>query len=254
LDGDAPTRAGVEVDEDGIIPLTAGAGEKPLLERVRDELTTEFSPEGAPAAEREIGQMLGKPLERWLETEFFRYHVGRFGKRPVVWQIQTGKYTATRKPTLAVAVYAHRVNPDTLPKIRSQYLGTLRTRLETELRGIETKPGGEQSPRDRQRKTELDGSIAELVSFDLQVEALILSGFSCPAIEGDTSSAHASLRRYSPHRDDGVRVNVAPLQRAGILAAEVLAAKDVMKAITDRATWQTAAGTAVAATIPSGGA
>jgi SAM-dependent methyltransferase len=254
LDGDAPTRAGVEVDEDGIIPLTAGAGEKLLLERVRDELTTEFSPEGAPAAEREIGQMLGKPLERWLETDFFRYHVGRFGKRPVVWQIQTGKYTATRKPTLAVAVYAHRVNPDTLPKIRSQYLGTLRTRLETELRGIETKPGGEQSPRDRERKTALDGSIAELVSFDLQVEALILSGFSCPAIEGDPSPAHASLRRYSPHRDDGVRVNVAPLQRAGLLAAEVLAAKDVMKAITDRATWQTAEATAVAPTIPSGGA
>jgi hypothetical protein len=113
---------------------------------------------------------------------------------------------------------------------------------------------GEQSPGDRQRKTELDGSIAELVSFDLQVEALILSGFSCPAIEGDTSSAYASLRRYSPHRDDGVRVNVAPLQRAGILAAEVLAAKDVMKAITDRAAWQTADAGALAGTKPSGGA
>jgi hypothetical protein len=43
---------------------------------------------------------------------------------------------------------------------------------------------------------------------------------------------------YAPDIDDGVRVNIAPLQKAGILAAEVLAAKDVDKAIADRAEWR----------------
>jgi hypothetical protein len=33
-------------------------------------------------------------------------------------------------------------------------------------------------------------------------------------------------------------VNIAPLQRAGLLAADVLAAKDVEKAIADRAEWR----------------
>jgi hypothetical protein len=43
---------------------------------------------------------------------------------------------------------------------------------------------------------------------------------------------------YDPDLNDGVRVNIAPLQRAGLLAADVLAAKDVEKAIADRARWR----------------
>jgi hypothetical protein len=43
---------------------------------------------------------------------------------------------------------------------------------------------------------------------------------------------------YAPDLNDGVRVNIAPLQRAGLLAAEVLAAKDLDKAIADRAEWR----------------
>jgi hypothetical protein len=43
---------------------------------------------------------------------------------------------------------------------------------------------------------------------------------------------------YNPDLNDGVRVNIAPLQRAGLLASDVLAAKDVEKAIADRAEWR----------------
>jgi len=43
---------------------------------------------------------------------------------------------------------------------------------------------------------------------------------------------------YIPDINDGVRVNIAPLQKAGILAADVLAKKDVDKAIADRAEWR----------------
>jgi hypothetical protein len=43
---------------------------------------------------------------------------------------------------------------------------------------------------------------------------------------------------YAPDINDGVRVNIAPLQKAGLLATEVLAAKDLDKAIADRAEWR----------------
>ena len=48
----------------------------------------------------------------------------------------------------------------------------------------------------------------------------------------------AQESRYDPDINDGVRVNIAPLQKAGLLAADVLAAKDVDKAIADRADWR----------------
>jgi len=44
--------------------------------------------------------------------------------------------------------------------------------------------------------------------------------------------------QYAPDINDGVRVNIAPLQKAGVLARDVLAAKDVDKAIADRAEWR----------------
>jgi hypothetical protein len=38
--------------------------------------------------------------------------------------------------------------------------------------------------------------------------------------------------------NDGVRVNIAPLQLAGVLASDVLKAVDARKAIADRARWR----------------
>jgi len=43
---------------------------------------------------------------------------------------------------------------------------------------------------------------------------------------------------YQPDINDGVRVNIAPLQKAGLLTTDVLAGKDVEKAIADRAAWR----------------
>lgn len=43
---------------------------------------------------------------------------------------------------------------------------------------------------------------------------------------------------YQPDINDGVRVNIAPLQKAGLLTADVLAGKDVDKAIADRGDWR----------------
>jgi len=43
---------------------------------------------------------------------------------------------------------------------------------------------------------------------------------------------------YVPEINDGVRVNIAPLQRAGLLAADVLTTEDADKAIADRAEWR----------------
>ena len=44
---------------------------------------------------------------------------------------------------------------------------------------------------------------------------------------------------YDPDLNNGVRVNIAPLQKYRLLAGDVLASKDIERAIEDRAVWRT---------------
>ncbi|MDB5097293.1 MAG: pglX [Cyanobacteria bacterium RYN_339] len=61
-----------------------------------------------------------------------------------------------------------------------------------------------------------------------------------PAADEETRAFADALRRcaWDPDLDDGVRVNIAPLQQAGLLARPVLPAADVAKAIAQRAAWR----------------
>jgi hypothetical protein len=60
-------------------------------------------------------------------------------------------------------------------------------------------------------------------------------GDPLPATPAEHAEGEA---RYFPDVNDGVRVNLAPLQKAGLLASNVLKAHDVETAIADRAVWR----------------
>ncbi len=253
-------------DKDGIIPLTEGTSEPALLARVRARLAEDFGPDRAGAVEREVHEITGKPLALWLASDFFRRHISQFRKRPIAWQLTStpasngkrrGRSPSQGAPALACLVYYHRLDADLLPKLRTQYIGPLRTSLQTELGALEKMP--ERSADQDARRLELEGKLEELKAFDTRLEQVIALGFAAPALDKivakesldrwtsqdgrarspDTPDAFlAQERRYDPDLNDGVRVNIAPLQRAGLLAADVLAAKDVEKAIADRAEWR----------------
>lgn len=254
-------------DGDGVIPLTEGTSEPALLARVRARLAEDFGADRAGAVEREFHEITGKPLGAWLAADFFKRHISQFRKRPIAWQIESARSTTSSKqrgrgagrkrPAFSCLVAYHRLDGDLLPKLRTQYVGPLRTRLQTELAGLER-------VRDRTadqdaRRLELEGLIEELRDFDAQLEKLSLDGFASLALDEHAAKEPldkwcsrdgrapapatwdaflAQERRYDPDLNDGVRVNIAPLQRAGLLAADVLAAKDVEKAIADRAEWR----------------
>ncbi len=252
-------------DKDGIIPLTEGAGQPTLLERVRERIVEDFGPDRVNSIEQEFEQIVGKPLGTWLATGFFPRHISQFKKRPIAWQIESSRNNGKRgrrgkanaPPAFSCLVYYHRLDADLLPKLRSQYVGPLRTRFQTELAGLErldTRTADQD-----ERRVQLEMLIEELKDFDARLEQVITMGFSSPALDAvakkepldrwtsrDGASLHPQTRdaflaqeqRYDPDLNDGVRVNIAPLQRAGLLVAEVLAAKDVEKAIADRAEWR----------------
>jgi len=246
-------------DADGIIPLTEATDEPTLLDRVRERIAEEFEGGDVTAIEREFEEIMDKPLEQWLTTEFFKHHTRQFKKRPIAWQIQSSRFTTRQVPAFACLVYYHKLDGATLATIQSQYVRPSRQRYETELRGIESIPAGARSARQDARRVELEAAIHELRGFDAALEEVATQGFASQALEEIVAKEpldgwcsidgvkpppedrEALLRQeqsYIPDINDGVRVNVAPLQKAGLLAAKVLSAKDVDKAIADRAEWR----------------
>ncbi len=253
-------------DRDGIIPITEGAEEATLIVRVRERLAADFGAARASIVEREFEEIIGRPLATWLGLDFFKRHISQFRKRPIAWQLRStpagnerrrGRGAVRNAPAFSCLVYYHRVDDDLVPKLRSQYIGPLRARLQTELGGLERLK--ERTLDQDARRVELEAKIEELCVFDARLEEVIVGSFDSDALEtilaeepldkwtsrdgraAPPTSSEALLvqeRRYDPDLNDGVRVNIAPLQRAGLLAADVLASKDVEKAITDRAEWR----------------
>lgn len=110
-----------------------------------------------------------------------------------------------RRPAFSCFVHAHRCDRRQLEQIAGELVPRARVALDTD------------------RHAELDRFVRAL-------EAVARTGFGGAPYDTDP--------------EDGVRVNIAPLQRAGVLAADVLAPADVDAALADRASWLRARGSA----------
>jgi len=173
-------------DKDGIIPLTIGTNETPLIERVRDRITAEFADSNLNTIEREFAEIVGITLEKWLTGAFYKRHISQFKKRPVAWQIESipalrgkGKGNKTQLPAFSCLVYYHQLDGDLLPKLRTQYIGPLRSRYEVELNTLENITTGDRTPDQAARILELQNSIEELKTFDQKLNEVAIKGF-CP--------------------------------------------------------------------------
>lgn len=245
---DEPT---ADVARDGIVALVRGCAGPSLVERVRALFVRELGPSGAAALERELGERLGRPLEGWLRQGWFSDHVARFRRRPLAWQLTSRPASGpTRhRATFGCVLLATAMDADTVPKLRTELLAPLRARVSRE-RALASGTPSQGVAEARQR---------ELDELDARLALLVERGFACPELEsvvaaepldGWTARAQGLARpasrgelacweqRYAPNQHDGIRVNAAPLERAGLLAARVLRPADAERAVADRARWR----------------
>jgi hypothetical protein len=247
-------------DADGIIPLTTGLGaeEQTLADRLRARLRTEDGEVGAQQAEALLIELTGTGLEEWLRKRFFTRHVRQFKYRPIAWHLASSPQGAgggkrgggRRAPAFECMLYYHACESDVLARIRTRYVEPL---LRTERRRAED------ARRDNDDTTAAIATdrIHELEEFGNRLRQVEEAGFTCDDL--DKLPAGETLDRWSgdgflpptsyddlAHNErawrvdinDGVRVNIAPLQMAGVLAGDVLKAADAKKAIADRARWR----------------
>jgi len=245
-------------DPDGIIPLTPGPGETALAERLRLRLRAEAGDLGAQQVEALLADLTGESLDSWLRRSFFPRHVRQFKYRPVAWQLASTpgggkggrKGGGRRAPAFACLLYYHACTGDALPRIRTGY-------VEPRLRAEQARLAEARAAADSTAAALAADRVAELESFIAALRVVEDEGFAGPDLDrllaaepldrwaGDgllaplTPAALAAAERaWQVDLNDGVRVNIAPLQLAGLLATDVLKAPDARKALADRARWR----------------
>jgi len=169
-------------DSDGIIPITEGTHESTLLARMRARLTAEFPDTPLGETERDIAELAGLSLEAWVEGGFFRHHITQFRRRPVAWQIQSAAPKRGARLAFACLLHFHALGADSLPKLRTHYLRPLRTRVETELRGLEAIPNDKHTEVQRERVPTLEEQIKALRDLDDDLGKVIERGFFAPEL------------------------------------------------------------------------
>lgn len=199
-------------DNDGLLGVSAVAGEKPLADRLRAYLAAAFGADWSDALERrlvaEADATLDKKtardgsLEDWVRDRAFRQHCTLFGQRPFLWQISDGL-----KDGFSVFIHYHRFDQANLRKLTYTLLGDWLARAKAEDNALRFEKG-----RELQQKLEK-----------------ILEGEKPYDIFVRWKSLAEQPLGWAPDLDDGVRQNIRPFILAGVLnhdLSKILKEKD----------------------------
>lgn len=174
------------VDEDGIMVLDSGHSND-LPTRVEMVLSLLL---GEMEVKQVIG-ILGGDLRKFLERDFFtKWHIPQYRKRPVYWLLQSPR------KTYGLYVFHERMNKDTLFRIRIKHVEPKINLLESQIAGLKEKRDKAEGRGKRALEKEIGNQI-EILDDVREFKKLLKT-----IIEE---------RRYTPHIDDGVLLNMAPL-------------------------------------------
>lgn len=214
----------VDEDDDGIVPFNRSTGETPLAERVRQELTALFHGRDESQIEVEIVNELKRSvkgyrkcasLDDWLANAYFEYHAGLYKSRPIYWHVASAQGTAPF--AFGALVHYHRFDKNRMAKLRASYVRDTIEELRREV-GLADKAGRTDD------RVELQAKLEEVQALDKKLQ-LIQEGHHEGTEGGDRDfriltpwkEPAARPKGWNPDLDDGVKVNIAPLDRAGVL-------------------------------------
>uniref|UniRef100_UPI00333E84CE BREX-1 system adenine-specific DNA-methyltransferase PglX n=1 Tax=Planktothrix agardhii TaxID=1160 RepID=UPI00333E84CE len=121
-------------DNDAILPITDQAYfEDDIVNRFIEFISIAYSPQTltenldfiADTLTRKSGETSRDRIRRYFLTEFISNHIQTYKKRPIYWLFTSGKNRAFN-----ALVYLHRYSPDTLARLRTDYVLQLQVKLD----------------------------------------------------------------------------------------------------------------------------
>ena len=191
-------------DEDGIVPLVGLPGEPRLMDRFEVYC---FSKGFTAAQIMQLDALVGRPINEYVEHFFFDDFSNLLNlfrhlpKTPFIWHLSSGEHQG-----FEAYIIIYKWNRDSLYKIKSSYLSKRAESLEYRRQQI----GDSASAQAQTEKETIRLQLQEIEAFAKKIDELIAEG-------------------YDPKLDDGVGKNIAPLQKKGMLRAEVLNKKQLDK-------------------------
>lgn len=214
----------LESDDDGVVPFAWSTREPSLVDRVRIELAHLLPGQDAAQLEVEItnelktnvrGYRRCAGIEDWLANAFFTFHCALYKSRPIFWHIASAQGTTTF--AFGALVHYHRFDKNRLAKLRASYLRDVIEDFRREA-GLADKEGRAEDRREWQSRLE------ETQALDRKLQ-LIHEGHHEGPEGGERDyriltpwkSASQRPKGWDPDLDDGVKVNIEPFEKAGVL-------------------------------------
>lgn len=138
-DWDASKYRSFPADKDNIIPICDDEYfEDDIVGRFVEFIRVAYGEETLEENLRFIADALGgkgsarEVIRKYFRDDFYADHLKIYQKRPIYWQFDSGK-----KGGFRALVYMHRYAPDTIARIRTDYVHQQQDRYRTALEGIE---------------------------------------------------------------------------------------------------------------------
>jgi hypothetical protein len=210
----------VDADQDGVLPFVNSSGEPRLLDRVHAELGKLFPGRDVNEVEVEIvnelkrkvkGYTRTENIREWLEDAYFEYHASMYRNRPIFWHISSRQ--GKGRAAFSALVHYHRFDKDRMAKLRGVYLREALATFRREA-ALASQTGRADDRLEWQAKVE----EAEDLDRRLQkVQEGFHQGSEDFRILTPWKAEGQRPKGWDPDINDGVKVNIEPLQRAGIL-------------------------------------
>lgn len=187
------------VDEDNIIPISDDEyfGKQDIVEKFVDFVRTVYGEDTLGANLKFVADALGgkgKPkdvIRSYFLNDFFADHCKTYQKRPIYWQFDSGK-----KNGFKCLIYMHRYQPDTIARIRTDYVHEQQSRYRTAIEELECRTAA--------------ASTSERVKLSKQLDKIKAQSDELHTYEEKIH--HLADQFIAIDLDDGVKVNYAKFQ------------------------------------------
>ena len=195
---DAGKYASFAADKDNIIPICDDEYfADDIVGRFMEFVATVYGAETLDENLRFIADALGgkgqpkEVIRNYFLNEFYANHCRMYQKRPIYWLFDSGK-----KNGFKALIYMHRYQPDTIARIRTDYVHEQQARYRTAIADLEARVA--------------NASTSERVKLNKQLKALNEQAAEIHAYEEKIH--HLADQMISIDLDDGVKVNYAKFQ------------------------------------------